>query len=79
MWKWLMRKLPKRVITYDGKEFFPQVWFIWWHYIWDANCTEFWIGYSFKTVEDAVNFMEFHWEPEKKSVKKIVWRSCDDK
>jgi hypothetical protein len=74
-----MRKLPKRVITYEGKEFFPQVWFIWWHYIWDTNCVEFWRGFYFKSVTDAVNFMEFHWQPDKKPVKKIVWRSRDAK
>lgn len=74
MWKWFMRKLPKRVITYDGKEYFPQVWFIWWHYL-CTDCGELAIKEYFDTVEAAVDFMEILWKPEEKCVKKIVWRS----
>lgn len=74
MWKWLMRKLPKRVITYDGMEYFPQVWFIWWHYIW-TDCGEFARTECFKTIDEAVDWMKIRWEPEEKRRKKIVWRS----
>lgn len=76
MWKWFMRKLPKRVITYEGKEFFPQAWFIWWHYIW-TDCGELAMTECFQTVEEAVHCLEIRWAPEEKRVKKIVWRSCD--
>lgn len=76
MWKWLMRKLPKRVITYDGKEYFPQVWFIWWHYIW-TDCSELATAECFKTIDEAVDWMKIRWAPEEKRLKKIVWRSRD--
>lgn len=71
-----MRKLPKRVITYDGKEYFPQIWFIWWHYLW-TDCGEFAKAECFETVDQAVDWMEIRWKPEKKRIKKIVWRSRD--
>lgn len=76
MWKWFMRKLPKRVITYDGKEFFPQVWFIWWHYFW-TDCSELARTECFKTLDEAVDWLKIRWQPEEKRVKKIVWRSRD--
>lgn len=76
MWKWLMRKLPKRVITYEGKEFFPQVWFIWWHYFW-TDCGELARTEYFNTLDEAVDWLKIRWQPEKKRVKKIVWRSRD--
>lgn len=78
MWKWFMRKLPKRVITYNGMEFFPQVWFIWWHYFW-TDCGELARTEYFQTLDDAVDWLKRRWKPEKKRIKKIVWSSRDDK
>lgn len=29
-----MRKLPKRIIKREDGRFYPQVLFLWWHYVW---------------------------------------------
>lgn len=74
MWKWLMRKLPKRVIKRENGIFYPQVWFMWWHYVWTTyyeSCTP----ESFETMDEAVLLLETKWKDcsVPKSVT-VVWR-----
>jgi hypothetical protein len=78
MLKWLIRKLPKRVITYEGVEFFPQVWFIWWHYLW-TDCGELARAECFQSIGEAVHCMEIRWETDERRVKTVVWRSGEAK
>lgn len=74
MWKWLMRKMPKRVITYDNKEFFPQVWFLWWHYCWNG-ISEFAMPDSYSNMSDAIDCLKIRWAPTEKKIKKVVWKN----
>lgn len=74
MWKWLMRKLPKRVIKRENGIFYPQVWFLWWHYVW-TTYYESWTPESFETMDEAIRLLETRWKDcsVPKSVT-VVWR-----
>lgn len=74
MWKWLMRKLPKRVIKRENSIFYPQVWFLWWHYVW-TTYYESWRPESFATMDEAIRLLATRWKDYSvpKSVT-VVWR-----
>lgn len=76
LWRAFIRKLPKRVILVD-RIYYPQVWFIWWHSIWDGGgeyCNE--ICYS--KLDKAKDFIEHNWDPIPKPKREVVWRSSQD-
>lgn len=73
MVKWLMRKLPKRVLKV-GNFYYPQVWLIWWHYVYHV------VGYDsiapreYTTLEAAINMLNTRWRKQEKPEKSVVWR-----
>jgi hypothetical protein len=72
LWRAFIRKLPKRVIL-ENRIYYPQVWFIWWHSVWDGGgeyCSE--ICYS--KLEDAKEFIKHNWDPIEKPKREVVWR-----
>ena len=73
LWRAFIRKLPKRVLL-ENKMFYPQVWFIWWHYVW-YGVGEFSQQWCFDYLDNAKSFVEHNWDPIKKPEKKVVWRS----
>lgn len=74
MWNRLMRKLPKRVIKRENGNFYPQVWFLWWHYVW-TTYYECRTPESFETMDEAIRLLETRWKDcsVPKSVT-VVWR-----
>lgn len=68
-----MRKLPKRVIKREDGRFYPQVWFLWWHYVWTDYYFS-WVAESFRNMDDAIHFLGSACETfsEPKSVT-VVW------
>ena len=75
LWRAFMRQLPKRVLIYNGI-YYPQVWFIWWHYVW-VSCSEVVTPEFFAGLESAKFFIEHNWDPITKPKKEIAWRSSD--
>lgn len=73
MWKWMMRKLPKRVIKRETDLFYPQVWFLWWHYVWKAYYDS-WTAETFTNMDDAVHFLNIAWKAEVPKSVTVVWR-----
>jgi hypothetical protein len=71
-----MRKLPKRVILED-RIYYPQVWFIWWHSIWDG-CGEYCCELYYSRLDEAKHFIEHNWDPIAKPKREVVWRSSQD-
>lgn len=76
MFDWLIRKLPKRVIKMYGL-YYPQVWFVWWHFIW-SDASEFAYGLYYDTLEDAVHVLNNRWKKREPAEKTVVWRSSKD-
>lgn len=54
--------------------FYPQVWFLWWHYVWKTYY-ESWTPESFVTMDEAIQLLETRWKDYSvpKSVT-VVWR-----
>lgn len=73
LWRAFIRKLPKRVLFNDGV-YYPQVWFIWWHSVWD-NGGEYCREIYYSNLEDAKSFIENNWDPIEKPERKVVWKS----
>lgn len=73
LWRAFIRKLPKRVLL-ENKIYYPQVWFIWWHYVWEG-IAEYCSPAYYSKLEDAKSFVEHNWDPIKKPKKEVVWRS----
>ncbi len=72
MWNWIIRKLPKRVLKIESY-YYPQVWFLWWHYRW----IQFYDGYTaerFSSLDEAICMLDYRWKPKLKSKKTVVWR-----
>lgn len=69
MLDWLMRKLPKRVLTV-GNIYRPQVWLLWWHGIYDGEAVS---PLEYDKLEDAVWLLAHKWE-RKKEPRSVVWR-----
>ena len=61
MWKWIMRKLPKRVIKRETGFFYPQVWFLGWHYVW-KDYYGGWTTESFVNMDEAIRLLETSWK-----------------
>lgn len=76
MFDWLIRKLPKRVIKMDNL-YYPQVWFLWWHFIW-SDASEFAYRLYNYTQEDAVFTLKYRWKKREMTNKTVVWRSSKD-
>lgn len=76
MFDWLIRKLPKRVIKMHGL-YYPQVWFIWWHFIW-SDASEFAYRVYDDTLDDAVYILNNRWKKREPVEKTVVWRSSTE-
>lgn len=76
MLDWLIRNLPKRVIKMDGL-YYPQVWFLWWHFIW-SDASEFSYRLYYYTLEDAVFALKCRWRKREPTNKTVVWRSSKE-
>lgn len=68
-----MRKLPKRVIKRESGLFYPQVWFLWWHYVWKP-CGARWTTKWFNNMDKAVHFLNIAWKAEVPKSVTVVWR-----
>lgn len=72
LWRAFMRKLPKRIVLED-RVYYPQVWFIWWHSIWDGGgeyCREIY----FSRLGEAKQFIKHNWDPIEKPDIEVVWK-----
>lgn len=57
--------------------YYPQVWFIWWHFIW-SDASEFAYQLHYYTLEDAVLTLNYRWKKREPANKTVAWRSGKD-
>lgn len=76
MLRLLTSRLPKRVIR-KGREYYPQIWFLWWHYNWESIAYQAIAPCGGSSLEDAINEAERVWgKREQKPTEhvQVVWR-----
>jgi len=76
MLRWLTSRLPKRVIK-KGIEYYPQIWFLWWHYNWESISYQAIAPCGHSSMADAIKEAERVWgkrEPKPKEPIQVVWR-----
>lgn len=75
MFRWLTSRLPKRVIR-KGAQFYPQIWFIWWHYSWESIGIEAITQCGYAQLDTAISEVQRIWgkrKPVKRDPIKVVW------
>lgn len=76
MLRWLTSRLPKRVIK-KGSQYYPQIWFIWWHYNWEYISYQAMAPSGWDTMAEAIEEAERVWgkpKPKPKEPVQVVWR-----